>query len=271
MKPLMRLVASFLVLSVVFGRAAWADDAVPVQGPGEHSTVSTKDGSIRDDELAKYVAEQIKKAGGLVKDVKIFINSCFGGDLLDDFQREFGPTGTAPGVPWVGGAASSADKPAYAPNDKTVSDNPGKSLGSDWSNALAGSVSSPTNNDPGAIRSGSANDTVKSDLTATRNNDDSGPNHDKLENPVTGSGNGGDGAKWSDGDDHHAVVFGGDQTNQRHHNNINNVHSALSGVWTAGARLLHPISGRRNHPTAQRCHCQRRRRLEREYATRPLL
>lgn len=230
----LHIFACATIVAVLGARAARADDdAVPVQGPGEHSTVSTSDGSIRDDELAKYVAEQIKKAGGLVKEVKIFINSCFGGGLLDDFQREFGPTGTAPGVPWVGGAASSGNQPAWGPADKTVSDNPGKSLGSDWSTALAGSVSSHKDNTPGSMRSGGANDTVKGDLTAAGSQDDSGQSHDKLENPVTGSGNGGGGAKWSDGDDHHALVMGAAIDAPRHDNNLSNVHTALSQVWSA--------------------------------------
>lgn len=233
MKPLMRFLALCLVVSVLFWRAAWADDVVPNQIAGEHSTVSTKDGSIRDDALAKYVAEQIKKAGGLVKDVKILINSCYGGGLLDDFQREFGLTGTAPGVPWIGGAASGADEPARGFYDQWVADNPAMSLGSSWTNAVAGPVTSPTNNAPGSIRSGSADDTVKSDLTAAGNNDRFGPNHGKWEKPVTGSGNGGDGAKWSDGDDHHAVVAGADIDKTRHNNNLANVRNALNNVWNS--------------------------------------
>jgi len=238
-----------LIIALLLSGLAWsADQAVPDQDPGDHSSLCTSDGSIRDDELADYVCSNIPKdkdGKPKVKDVKIMANSCYGGGLLDDFQRIFGPGGACAGVPWVAGSASSADEPSYGPSDAVV-DLPahkGKNLGDDWSQALAGSKT--IKGATGAIRDNTS-DNVKSDLERARDNDDSGPRILGLENPVIGTGNGGDKINWTSPDNktkHAAVVFGGKQTNKRHHNNIKNVTDALKGVWKNETKVITPIDG----------------------------
>lgn len=67
----MRRALAVLVVMValwIAGGSAWAADTpAPPQLPGEHSTIVTSDGSIRDDELADYIAGQL--AGKSVSDV----------------------------------------------------------------------------------------------------------------------------------------------------------------------------------------------------------
>jgi len=128
-----------LVALVGFIAVNAADTPAPQQLPGEHSTLTTQDGSIRDDKLADYVASQVPKdASGnpQVKDVKIMFNSCYGGGMLDDFERVFGPGGACEGVPWVGGTASKPDECAWGHSDESVNAKPGKNLGSCWTDAL---------------------------------------------------------------------------------------------------------------------------------------
>lgn len=217
------------------------DTPAPIQPKGDHSTVTTSDGSIRDDELADYVCEQIQKNGGRVKDVKIMINSCYGGGLIDDFQRVFGPGGECEGIPWVAGAASAADKCAYGWSDKWVEDYPG--LGSGFTSALAGSKTSWNDDRKGSIRDRTT-DNVQDDLETAGKRDRFGPNGLKNEEPVVATGNGGTGIYWHDpGSKHEAVVFGGKQTNQRHHNNVNNVEQALKEVWPDGSYKIKKIDG----------------------------
>lgn len=229
------LAGVFLFSSFVFS----ADVPAPVQGVGEHSTISCIGGHIRDDELAKWICDSIPKGPGgecLVHDVKIMVNACFGGGILDDIQKAFGPGGCCPGVPWVAGSASVANKPAYGWPDKYVNheDNKGKDLGSNWTDALGGKAQSGTRNEPGVLRSDSTGN-VKQDLEKAKARDDSGPNHDNLENPVIASGNGGENIQWNQpGIKHKAIVAGGKQTDQRHHNNVNNMREALEKVWGDG-------------------------------------
>lgn len=227
---------SFLLFSVF----VFADDVpAPVQGVGEHSTISCIGGHIRDDELAKWICDSIpKKPDGTCKvhDVKIMVNSCFGGGILDDIQDAFGAGGCCPGVPWVAGSASVAEKPAYGWPDKYVKHpvNNGKDLGSNWTDALAGKAQSHTRSEKGVLRNDSTGN-VKQDLEKARDRDDSGPNHDNVESPVIASGNGGENIGWNEpGVKHKAVVAGGHQTDQRHHNNIKNMREALEEVWGDG-------------------------------------
>ena len=205
-----------------------------LQLPGEHSTLTTHDGSIRDDELAKYIGEQIpknEKGEPQVKDVKIFFNSCFGGGMLDDFQKIFGKGGTCEGVPWIFGSASKEDETAKGWSDSTVKNHPDKNLGSCWTDALAGKQCSPTDASKGAILDRTS-DNVKDDLEWAKEHDDSGPKHDNHEHPVIAYGNGGDKIKWNGAKKHRAVVFGGDNTDLRHDNNIENVGNALTKIWS---------------------------------------
>ncbi len=204
------------------------------QPPYNHSTLSTSDGSIRDDELADLICSKIpKNETGVpqVKDVKIMCAQCFGGGMLDDFERVFGPGGACEGVPWVFGSSCRHNETAEGWSDGTYTD---KGFGSCWTDALAGKKCSPTNDKPSAIRdrTGVTGDNVKKDFERARDNDDSGPNHDNTEHPQVATGNGGKNINWTGAKYHRALVFGGSQTDQRHHNNVDNVEEALKGVWT---------------------------------------
>ena len=215
--------------------ACAAAQAVPSQGAGEHSSLCTSDGSIRDDQLANYVCSQIPRdINGVpqVKDVKIMANSCYGGGMLDDFARVFAPGGACAGVPWVGGAASAAWELSWGISDKIVGDpaNRAKNLGCFWTNALAGRVRDMTGNAPGSIRD-RASDNVVKDLEAARDNDELGPNHGGREHPVVAWGNCGSGITWTGAAKHAAVIFGGINNGLRHDNNIENVDSALTALW----------------------------------------
>jgi hypothetical protein len=200
-----------------------ADITVTTQLTGEHSTLTTyKTNKIRDDELAEYVCDQIPKdAHGVpqVKDVKIMFNSCYGGGMLDDFQRVFGPGGACEGVPWVGASASRADQTAWGPADWWVNQHSDENPGSYWTNALAP-----------AIRAGG---NVMESFETARDNDVRGPNSDRhKEDPVIASGNSGANIQWNaPNTKHRAVVFGGKNNRLRHDNNIENVGEALEEVW----------------------------------------
>ncbi len=236
------LVAALFVVGVPGTSVYGADVPAPQQLPGEHSTLCTSDGSIRDDELADYIASKIPQDGDgvpQVHDVKIMFNSCYGGGFADDFERIFGPGGACEGVPWVFGSASGADEPAEGWGDGDNTDN---GFGSCWSDALAGEDSSPTNPTDGSIRDGTSNN-VQEDFEAAGDNDDSGPDYDDNEHPVVANGNGGGNIQWNSTTSHEAVVFGGSQTDQRHHNNVNNVEEALEGVWSDGSSNIQKIDG----------------------------
>ncbi len=244
-----RIVHSVAVISVLAGAPSWAaapDVPATVPPPRFHTRLICSDGSIRDDELAAAIAACILtfSFGGRVHDIKFMANSCYGGGLLDDIQGICGAGGPLAGTPWVGGAASTWDKPAYGWPDGVVNApaNAGKDLGSTWTDALGGKATSPTDNSKGAMREGS-NGNVKRDLERARDKDDSGPNGDNSESPQVASGNGGHAITWTGAASHHAVVFGGDQTDQRHHNNIKNMGEALEGVWAGRPHTVQKIDG----------------------------
>ncbi len=222
-------------------------ESIPVseQPPGIHSSLSTSDGEIRDDNLADFVCEKILENGRQVRDVKIMVNSCYGGGLLEDFQRIFGPGGECEGVKWVGGSASRADQTAkgYADEDVTRPIWLDRNLGSMWTSALAGPASSHKDADPGAIRDRTS-DNVLEDLRRARLKDYTGPSDRALEDPAIATGNGGADIIWNQpGAKHEAVVFGGDQTDQRHHNNIANVKAALASVWQGSTFNIQDLDG----------------------------
>lgn len=203
-----------------------ADLPPPTQFPGEHSTLTTKDGHIRDDELADYICSQIPKVGGVpqVHDVKIMFNSCYGGGMIDDIARVFGPGGACAGVPWVASSASQPDRVAYGPPDDAVNANPSENLGSFWSNALKGAIKAGGN--------------VQSSFEKARNEDKLGPNGSKKENPVIASGNGGSAINWDSATNHRAVVFGGKNNRLRHDNNIENISGALQGLFGSSLQYI---------------------------------
>jgi len=197
-----------------------ADTPPTEQGPGEHSTISTSDGNIRDDELAEWIGEQIPKDGNgvpQVHDVKIFLNSCYGGGILDDIGRVLGPMG----VPWVGGSASSADESAWGPTDEAVD---GGDAGSYWTDSLVD-----------AIEDGGLNDKVSDDIKDANDNDPKNPDNstnDNVEHPQYASGNGGDDIKWGDADKHEVIIFGGKNNADRHDNNMDNTEDAFDDLFS---------------------------------------
>lgn len=226
-------------------RVVLADDvAAPTQNIGDHSTVATTDGSIRDDELIDFICEQINDNGGKVKDVKLMVNSCYGGGLLDDMERAFGSGGACEGIPWVGGSASGPEETARGHVSATVDNNPDQKLGSTWTDGLAGNSSFNKQSMAGVIRNGSASNNVLQDLQTTGQNDLAGPNGLNKEAPQVASGNSGDQIQWNmEGAKHEAVVFGGLQTDQRHHNNIENVETALNNTWMNTPHTIQAIDG----------------------------
>ena len=212
------------------------DLPAPTQLAGNHSTVATTTDDVRDDELVRFICEKIQANGGKVKDVKLMVNSCYGGGMLDDMQREFGPGGLCEGIPWVAGSASGPEQTARGWANETVANHPNHKLGSTWTDALFGNSPLNLNGNAGVVANGSASNNVLQDLQAAGPKDATGPQGQNKEAPQVASGNGGDGVQWKmDGAKHQAVVFGGLQTDQRHHNNISNVVDALKNNWNGNA------------------------------------
>ena len=241
-----RVSACFLTLNFLLPAiAVQADDVpAPTQKAGNHSTVATQDGSIRDDELVDFICQQILENGGKVKDVKLMVNACYGGGLLDDMERAFGPGGACAGIPWVGGSAAEPEQTAMGWSDKVVNKYPEDNLGSTWTDGLAGNSRFNENSKAGVIRNGSSSNNVLQDLQATGENDDSGPNGDKSENPQVASGNGGDQIMWNmEGAKHEAIVYGGANDSARHTNNIENVETALENTWPDGSHNIQTFDG----------------------------
>jgi len=215
-----------VVWLVAMTGVVFAADAPPAQQDvGEHSTISTSDGSIRDDELADYIASKIPKDGSgnpLVHDVKIFLNSCFGGGVLDDIGRVLDPLG----IPWVGGSASSADESAWGPTDGAVG---ASDKGSYWTDELVD-----------AIGGGGAGDKVSDDIKTANANDPKHPDNTTNQNeehPQYASGNGGDDIKWNDADKHEVIIFGGKNNAKRHDNNMENTEDAFGDLFGTSANI----------------------------------
>ncbi len=230
------------------------DIPAPVQDGIRHSKIIAVDDDIkdtpdeiRDDELLNLICNKINENGGKVKDVKLMVNSCFGGGLLDDMERVFGVGGACEGVPWVGGSASEASKPARAWKDNTVikfdgvkngNSNEGsvdEKLGSTWTDALAGNSHFNKDGQAGVIRNGSASNNVLEDLQAAGQKDAMGPNGFKREEPQVATGNNGFDIQWNmEGAKHEAVLFSGDFKRGEElalNNSIDNMEAALQATW----------------------------------------
>ncbi len=229
------------------------DIPAPKQGEIRHSKIFATDDHIRDDELLNLVCKKINDNGGKVKDVKLMVNSCFGGGLLDDMERVFGPDGDCAGVPWVGGSASEASKPARAWKDSTVvefdgdknndgnADSVDEKLGSTWTDALAGNShfdhENPNNKTPvpGVIHNGSVSNNVLEDLQAAGQKDIMGPNGFRKEKPQVATGNRGFEIQWDmEGAKHEAILFSGAFKAGEElalSNSIDNMEAALQKTW----------------------------------------
>ncbi|HNQ22963.1 MAG TPA: hypothetical protein PKK06_07710 [Phycisphaerae bacterium] len=200
------------------------------QPPGVHSTICTSDGYVRDDELALHVANQIVANGGQVQDVKIFLNTCYGGGFLTEFTYIFGASGPCPGVPWVFGSAAEWYEQAWAFRAEWCSD-PNSNLGSKFTSALAGPHSGHWDPTPGAMRDLSSHN-VQADLITARQHDEAGPNHERWEATVIAVGNGGESLTWNPGGTSHEVIlFGGIMNQPAYYNDMENMQSALQNLY----------------------------------------
>lgn len=226
------IVTGFLFALLLFAARAHGqapDNPPDDQDPGDHSTICTSDGTIRDDELAEMIKDAIQNSGNTPSSVKVFFNSCYGGGMLDDIADALGPDNFPPnGIPLVGGSAAAGDQPAWGPGDDWAS---ADGIGSFWTNGLAGAVSgaSPGDSVSGTIGTANANDpTAPGGQYAG-----SLPHGGQPENPQNTSDHGGGGVTWSSGAE--AVVFGGSATNTRHGNNVSNMEDAFLDMWGSDA------------------------------------
>jgi hypothetical protein len=217
-----------------------ADGPPRQQPPGVHSIICTSDGGIRDDYLADQIANQINAHGGHVKDVKVLVNTCYGGGLADDFARIFDPNGACPGVPWVFGSAAEWYQQAWAFRAEWCTD-PNANLGSKFTSALAGPQSGHSDPTPGAMRDGTT-DNVSSDLATARQHDEAGPNHEQWESPVIAFGNGGENVTWNaSGTSHEVILFGGLMNQPAYYNDMENMQTALQNLYGGAPHTIQVI------------------------------
>ncbi len=209
--------AAICVISLTVGVRAWA---LTPQGPGEHSTICTSDGSVRDDEFAKMIKDSIAASGKNPSSVKVFFNSCFGGGMLDDLVNTVGSTG----VPVIAASASDSDQPAFGPDDAYAG---ATGSGSFWTNGLATGVANA-----------SAGQSVVGTIGAANAADPTAPGGayvgsiaagDEPEEPQIATANGGATINWAPGAE--VVIFGGDCTNTRHGNNVSKMEDAAGSMW----------------------------------------
>lgn len=248
--PVFRLLAISLTIGLIICGKVLADDVpAATQKVGDHSVISTEDGGIRDDELVDFICQKINENGGKVKDVKVMAAACFGGGLLDDFQREFGPGGACEGIPWVGASASAHDEMSLGKGNKTVAKyaDEDEFIGSAWTDALSGISHFNLKTKAGVIRNGSPTNHVLLDFKAAAQNDWAGPNGKKIETPTVASGNNGDEINWrapiGQAWGHEAIVFGGSQTHLRHISNVWNMTASLNEVWKGKPHNIQTIDG----------------------------
>ncbi len=199
----------------------WAVDNPPAsQGVGEHSTIVTSTGRMRDDELAKMIKDAIDAAPNKPTSVKVFFNSCYGGGMLDDIAKMLGTYD--PPIPFVGGAASDANQPAWGPPNSWVGDT---NLGSFWTNELAGAMGGgATGTVSGTIATANANDPTAPGGSLTNRL----PKGGVPENPQNTSAHGGSSVNWGPGE---SVVFSGNNSHDRHDNNVENMENAFLGTF----------------------------------------
>ena len=148
--------------------------------------------------------------------------------MLDDIAR----TMTGLGIPFVGGAACDANQPAWGPNDAWVGDS---DLGSFWTNSLVGAMAGaqPGDTVTGTIATANANDPTATGGAYTG----SLPPGGQPERPQNISAHGGDAVTWGSGV---GVVFSGNNTDERHDNNVDNMEAAFAN--RLGAALT-PTTG----------------------------
>lgn len=218
MKTLCLGVIALAILVSAGARAVAVDNPPTPQLPGIRSMIATSDGTVRDDELAKMIRDAIKASGKTPSSVKVFFNSCYGGGMLDDIANILATDFTPP-IPFVGGAASDANQPAWGPDDSWVGNS---SMGSFWTDELAKAMA---NSPPG--------ETVTGTLGTANANDPTAPGgkyagylpvDGQPERPQNTTANGGDTVTWGPGI---GVVFSGANTDKRHDNNVAKMQGAM--------------------------------------------
>ena len=237
-------ISAWVAISLMATPVQAEDVPAPTQKAGNHSAVSTNDGSVRDDELVDFICEKIIESGGTIKDVKLFVNSCYGGGLLDDMERAFGEGGACEGIPWVAGSASDVEQTAKGHGQKSVDKYADDNLGSTWTDGLFGNSEFNKATEAGVVRNGSSTNNVMEDLKKAVDNNYAGPKGVNQENSLVASGNGGDKIHWHSADEYHeAIVFGGANDAERHDNNIENVEEALNNIWPDGTANIQSFKG----------------------------
>jgi len=171
---------------------------------------------MRDDQLADVIKQALQ--GKQVHDVKILVQSCYGGGLLDDI----GAALNGLGVPWVAGSASEANQVSWGPSNAAVG---ATNRGDFWTDALL----------PGIGKGGNIGQAI--------DNADANNARGDLEDGVRASGNGGNTITWDGAVSHYAVLFAGNPDRKRHHNDISNMASALADAWSGHPHDINPIAG----------------------------
>ena len=226
----MKHIATFISaigMVMLVASPAWSGDNLPdPQDPGEHSTIVTSDGSIRDDELAEWVAQNLPKAPDgtpLCSDVKVLFNTCYGGGFLDDFARVFGTGGTAAGTRWVGGSAAGADECAWCPVDEDVA---GTNQGGFWTDELMPEVTTGSN-----VATGIGVANILDPVGAYGSGDETGQ---------TAWGNGGENVAWSSSAE--VVIFAGQPDYAADDNDVENMEDNMldrldddSNIYSSGS------------------------------------
>jgi hypothetical protein len=242
----LRQTPRFLVLTglLVTLTAVANDVPAPSQEVGRHSVLFTEWEQIRDDALVDYMCSEILSSGGQTRGVTLIVSSSYGGGFLDDMQRAFGASGACAGIPWVAAAAAGPEQTARRWGDQAAQQHPGELLGTTWIDGLAGDSSLNVRSRLGAIRNGSASNSVLQDLRAAGLNDAMGPNGQNRETPHVASGNGGHAMVWNRaGGKHQVVLYGGFQASQRNYPDIENMSAALDFLLTYSQYTWYTVTG----------------------------
>jgi len=239
MKRLQVGLGLFIGLSFVFVSSLWAQQQPPDnppanQGAGQHSTIMTSNGKLRDDQLADMIKDAINNSGKTPTSVKVFFNSCYGGGMLDDIANML-KDDFEPDIPFVGASASASNEVAWGPKNSVASTTGG---GSYWTDSLAGAMAgaNPGDNVSGTIGTANANDPAKAGGPVGSNL----PPKGKPETPQNTTANGGAAVNWGPGE---GVVFSGGNNRVRHDNNVDKMEGAFLDMFGQCYSSADPANG----------------------------